>query len=308
MNRKSVVAFKIVELMKDENNQVIVLSHDISFVEKIDSFKKSNVSIEMTELQKDLINPFKDLNIKDYLTTDEDVYYSIIKSCENSNQPIHKIIGAMALRPYASIILCNSDKEDKYADIERTSTHLAHSVYSHSKRVPYERSRLSIPSMRAYCKQVAEYTKIEIDETKLIPEDWSFCGFDYNKSWEVYSQIPMITVQDIREKALVFRVLLETSLYMLVQKNLFDPERIGSEYKKAINGARGEKKNLLLELNRLYDFSKKYHHGADEASTLGLSALNPDEMRYYNEKITKIHDWIVNNYSECNSNANKHTV
>ena len=46
----------------------------------------------------------------------------------------------------------------------------------------------------------------------------------------------MITVQDIREKALVFRVLLETSLYMLVQKNLFDPERIGSEYKKAING------------------------------------------------------------------------
>jgi len=50
----------------------------------------------------------------------------------------------------------------------------------------------------------------------------------------------------------------------------------------------------------LYDLSKKYYHGADGGSTLGLVALNPDEMVYFDEQICSIHNCIIGHRSQCN--------
>lgn len=115
-------------------------------------------------------------------------------------------------------------------------------------------------------------------------------------------EIPMDTMSELRQKALVFRLVLETSLYMMKDSNKkLNLERIGSEYNKlkksseisTRNHALKEKRKLCLMLCKLYEFSKKYHHGADNGSTLCLSALNPEEMHQYDEEIYKIHDWIA---------------
>ena len=68
------------------------------------------------------------------------------------------------------------------------------------------------------------------------------------------------------------------------------------------------KRKLCIEIKKLYDLSKKYHHGADEGSTLGLSALNPDEMEYFDQSMIKIHDWIEANLSDCNPNRNSYNL
>ena len=108
---------------------------------------------------------------------------------------------------------------------------------------------------------------------------------------------------NLRRKAIAFRILLETTLFMLLTKARFDPEHIGKFYNNAVKGQTGEKKEMCREIKKLYDLSKKYHHGAEDGSTLGLSALNPDEMLYFDQSITKIHYWILNHPSECNPNA-----
>lgn len=45
----------------------------------------------------------------------------------------------------------------------------------------------------------------------------------------------------------------------------------------------------------MYDLSKKYHHGADEGSTLGLSWINPDELELFDRELKEIFDWIDEN-------------
>jgi hypothetical protein len=157
--------------------------------------------------------------------------------------------------------------------------------------------------MRAYCKKVAKATKTPLDVEKMVPDDWAFDGFDYQTAWDIYSMIPMNNVSDLRMKAMVFRIVLESSLFMLVAKRTFNPERIGVEYTKAIRGATGEKKVMCQKLDRLYDLSKKYHHVTDGRSTLGLSSLNPDEMIYFDKQIQEVHTWISENIANCNPNA-----
>ena len=49
------------------------------------------------------------------------------------------------------------------------------------------------------------------------------------------------------------------------------------------------------KLKELYDLSKKYHHGADEGSTLGLSWINPDELELFDSELKEIFDWIDEN-------------
>ena len=46
----------------------------------------------------------------------------------------------------------------------------------------------------------------------------------------------------------------------------------------------------------MYDLSKKYHHGADEGSTLGLSWINPDELELFDSELKEIFEWIDENY------------
>ena len=57
---------------------------------------------------------------------------------------------------------------------------------------------------------------------------------------------------------------------------------------------------MIIQLHKLYDFAKKYHHGAEAGSTLGISMLNPDEMRQFDRIIIEIHKWIVDNPERCN--------
>lgn len=303
LSRKSVVAFKIAELMGNSENQIIVLSHDISFVEKICSVVPKNLDLGLLELCREKSTPFKELHLDDYLITDEEVYSRIIQVGEESPDKNIKLIGLMALRPYAYIKSGMNPMNPDYLDIEKRSTHLAHSVYSRSARVPYTPGKYNRRSLRAYCKKVSKVAKVKVNHEKLVPDDWTFTGFDYEKAWEVYSAIPGDSICNLRMKAILLRLVLETSLYMLVSKKTFNPERIGLEYSKATKGTTGEKHDMCVELDRLYDLSKKYHHGADDGSTLGLSALNPDEMLYFDEQIGAIHNWIVNHPNMCNPNA-----
>ena len=57
----------------------------------------------------------------------------------------------------------------------------------------------------------------------------------------------------------------------------------------------GDKKKIARKLKELYDLSKKYHHGADEGSTLGLSWINPDELELFDSELKEIFDWIDEN-------------
>lgn len=46
--------------------------------------------------------------------------------------------------------------------------------------------------------------------------------------------------------------------------------------------------NVCKTLYELYDSSKKYHHGADDGSLLGISWINPSEIEFYNSRIESI--------------------
>lgn len=120
--------------------------------------------------------------------------------------------------------------------------------------------------------------------------------------------MPSDNIFDLRKKALAFRVLLETTLFMLLTKAKFDPEHISKFYNNAVNGQHGEKKRICEEIKKMYDLSKKYHHGAEEGSTLGLSDLNPDEMLYFDKIITEVHEWIKNHISDCNPNNSNYML
>ena len=104
LSRKSVIAYRIGEMFGNNNDQVIVMTHDIAFVEQILEFSgtiKNDVS--MLEL-KNRENVFYPLEIKDYLMSDEMVYKSFITNTIASNNESDRIIALMSLRPYTSIV------------------------------------------------------------------------------------------------------------------------------------------------------------------------------------------------------------
>ena len=45
---------------------------------------------------------------------------------------------------------------------------------------------------------------------------------------------------------------------------------------------------ICLDLKALYDATKKYHHGAEDGSLLGISWVNPNEVEYFDEVLQKI--------------------
>ena len=312
LSRKSLVALKIVELMERAENQVIVLSHDIAFVEKIDAAGKAlQPTLQFWELTKG-DNPFSLLDINDYLQSDEHVYEAIIHDGEISSDENDRIVAYMAMRPYSDLkSLEVQGGENQYKEIERRSTYFAHSRYSRNRYVKYSKRLYSTASLRRYCYLVNKLTGKAFDKMSLVPDAYRFTGFDYNKAWEIYNAISMDTVMGLRKKALVFRVVLESTLFMLIDKNCMDPERIGLEYQKAAKQAKirtknrtlAEKRQWILKLCKLYTFAKKYLHGAEGRSTMGLSALNPEEMRQFDRDITEIHEWILNHTASINSHA-----
>lgn len=304
-SRRSVVAYKLMTLMQEENNQVIVLSHDLFFVERLNALceKLNDSPLGLLQVNKYGLT-FSTLDLQEYLVTDEKVYEQIIQNGIESDNERDKMVAWIAMRPYVSVM---TQENNTYLSIKEKASYLAHSRYSKSKNVQYKPEDYSIEALKAYCNSVNQATGQNFDGdclcvAGLFNEDGIFTGFDYVRTWELYEEIPMDTMLELRQKALVFRLVLETSLYMMKDSNKkLNLERIGSEYNKlkktseisTRNHALKEKRKLCLMLCKLYEFSKKYHHGADNGSTLGLSALNPEEMHQYDEEIYKIHDWIA---------------
>ena len=61
------------------------------------------------------------------------------------------------------------------------------------------------------------------------------------------------------------------------------------------NSSEPEKKAMCKSLKQLYDASKKYHHGAEEGSMLGVSWINPSEVEYFDSVIRSVVEKIKNN-------------
>lgn len=171
------------------------------------------------------------------------------------------------------------------------STYFAHTLYSFNKKIRFSKDKYNYNSLKAYIEQINYLTNSSFDADMLL-HGFEFKGFDFKSISQIYSQIPLTTITEIRKKALILRPLLEACLYQLSEKKKFDPEHISTAYKNAIKGAHGEKKNMCKKLKEIYDLTKKYHHGADDGSTLGISWINPNEMMYFDQEISNIVDFI----------------
>ena len=304
MSRKSIVAYIIVKMMESADNQIILLSHDISFIEKVkglESGRFDNPSYKMICNNNGPI--FTDFDVYEYLISDTKVYENIIKSAEESKDNNDRILALMAMRPYAYIKLGCNQSNAAYKKIENFATYFHHSVYANTKKIYFDAGKYDSKSLRQYCQEVKDCTDLEVSIDDLIPDDFTYDGMNYQRAWQLYDSIKDDSMLGVRKKALVFRVLLEATLFLLGERKKFDPAHIGSFYDKALRGQKGTKLKYCKKMKKMYDLSKKYHHGPDEdGSTLGLAALNPDEMAYFDNNIRMIHQWIDIHPEECNQN------
>lgn len=292
LSRKSVIAYRISQLFEKTQDQVIVMTHDIAFVEQIIELSgNTKDTISMIEL-KNKNDVFYPLEMKDYLMTDEMVYKSFINNAIDTDDPIKQTIGFMSLRPYTSIL-----NKAEYSTIEKESTYFAHTIYSYNKKrnIEFEANSYNCFGLRKYVLDVKNATNLNVDENAIVPDGYCFSGFDYALIKHFYRTIGLDTIAEARMKAMLLRVALEACLFQLTVKLKFDPERIGKEYKNVINSCIGEKKKVAIKLKELYDLSKKYHHGSDEGSTLGLSWINPDEIELFDRELQEIFCWIDTN-------------
>jgi len=78
--------------------------------------------------------------------------------------------------------------------------------------------------------------------------------------------------------------------FQLSSRDKFDLENIGSMYAKTTRANKNdaEKYGICKKLQEIYDSSKKYHHGADDGSVLGISWINPNEIEYYDQVLSEI--------------------
>lgn len=284
LNRKSIISYQISEMMKNPLWQVIVMTHDISFVERIEAFLVRGVSCKKLELRSER-NDFLLLNIKDYLTDDEHVYEELIRDAEVCDDELTKIIALMSLRPYAYV---KKVSDDDYAVIQARSTYFAHTLYSKKGRIEYKREDYESESLKRYVNEVAISTKTFFDSNKIV-SGYSFRGFDFNTISELYSSIPLDSMKNARKKVLLMRPLIEACFFQLSTREKFDPEKIGLMYAKATKANKNdaEKYNICKRLQEIYDSSKKYHHGADSGSLLGISWINPNEVEYYDQVLNE---------------------
>lgn len=285
LSRKSIISHQVAEIMNNNELQVIVMTHDISFVERVNEFLDSKTSCKLLELRSGKTD-FIPLVIKDYLTDDEHVYEEFIKDAEKSSDAFSKIIAFMSLRPYAYV---KKVSEEDYNKIEKMSTYFAHTKYSYNNRVMYKETDYNNIRLKEYVQLVSSMTAIDVDKEKLV-ETYSFQGFDFDSIVNLYLSISIDSMKSVRKKALLMRPLIEACFFQLSSKNKFDPEHIGKMYKNTISANRDdpERKEICRELKELYDGSKKYHHGADDGSLLGISWINPNEIVFFDERMRHI--------------------
>lgn len=293
LNRKSIISHQISEMMKNPLWQVIVMTHDISFVERVESFLIRGVFCKKLELRSEK-DDFLTLNIKDYLTDDEHVYEELIQDAETCNDELTRIIALMSLRPYAYVKKV-SDKD--YEMIQEQSTYFSHTLYSRKRGIEFKREDYDNESLKEYVDKVAGLTRTSFDSNKIV-SCYSFGGFDFNTISAMYSNIILDSMKNARKKVLLMRPLIEACFFQLSTREKFDPENIGSMYARTTRANKNdpEKYSMCKQLQEIYDSSKKYHHGADEGSLLGISWINPSEVEYYDQIMSKI---LLNIQTNC---------
>lgn len=285
LSRKSIISHQVASMMNCAEWQVILMTHDISFVERVECFLESNVSCTKLELRGGKPD-FLDLVINDYLTDDTHVYEELIHDAEVNADDITRTIALMSLRPYAFV---KKVSDMDYREIEKRSTYFSHTLYSKNGRCSYRSSDYSTEKLKEYVSLVAAKTGTVIDTERLVG-DMSFDGFDFESVSDMYQRIPLDSMKNARKKALLMRPLIEACFFQMSTKSKFDPEHIGTMYKSAIrsNSQSPDRKEICEKLEELYDSSKKYHHGADDGSLLGISWVNPNEIEYYDEVLLDI--------------------
>lgn len=135
LSRKSIISHKISEMMNDDNCQMILMTHDIGFVERVKSYLSRKTTCELLEIRsgrKDFIG----LSIEDYLTDDEKVYKTFINQAENNDNELDKIIAFMSLRPFAYVMKVTNEKFEK---VMKKSTYFAHTLYSKNTRISFKK-------------------------------------------------------------------------------------------------------------------------------------------------------------------------
>lgn len=286
LSRKSVVAYRIKELFYDDNSQVILLTHDLSFVEKIKDYVSKDTNINYLEMINES-HSFRKLKLEDYIVDDKEVYRHFINTVNGASSEVDRLVALMSLRPLVYL----TDKS-KYEDVEKNSSYFAHTLYAKNNRIHFDENKYDENSLKNYINQVNEAIDSDFDNTKLVLDGYNFKGFEYNNIKRFYENITVNNVYDARKKALVLRIMLEACLFKLVDKTKLDIEHIGNEYGKAIRGAKKERKKFVVKLKELYDLSKKYHHGGENGSMLGLAYINPEELEFIDKQLKEITNWI----------------
>lgn len=289
LNRKCIMAYLINELMNKDENQVIILTHDITFIERINSYYNNpNIVLQKSELvNSDKI--IRELELEEYLKTDEGVYQSLIENAANSNEVSDIILGLMSLRPYCEVKKCSSEV---YANIEKRTTYFTHTLYAHNTHTKFNRRYYNLSGMRGLIKFINKELKSSFDEKRIIDDGFIFDGFDYELLSQIYLDIDLDTVMNARKKALVMRPLLEACLVKLVKKNKVDPLHVGDVYNSATRNGDKTIKQYAKKLQELYKITCKYHHGMESGSSLGISWINADEIEYMDRELQDIMVYI----------------
>lgn len=291
-SRQSIVSHQVADIMNDHDCQVILMSHDISFLERVESYLDSRTSSQKLEIRSEK-SDFIPFNISDYLTDDETVYESFIRAAESSTAEIDKIIAFMSMRPYAYVKKASATD---YMKIESASTYFAHTLYCKSNRISFKPSNYCNFKLKQYIRKVMRVTKNKFD-VNSIAGSYNFLGFDFVKLTDLYTSVPLDSIDNMRRKMLLMRPLLEACMFQFSSKGKFDAEHNGKNFNNTIraNSSNLERKKMCIELKELYDATKKYHHGADGGSLLGISWINPNEVEYFDEVIMSIVNKIQDN-------------
>lgn len=295
MNRKSLVASKINMLMQDNNNQVMLLSHDISFIEKVDFFS-SGKSKKLILGEHRLFDEF---SINDYLMTDKEIYTKIINDVSDQDEN-SKILGLMSVMPLIEVSSINGIS----SAMKKKSTYFKHSIYATNKTGtemfrPEEYTGISI---NQYLTDAETLLGQDIVGKYNIPLTFAFNGFGFQEAYNLYDSIHTDCIMDIRKKAMVLRVLAETVLYKMLNEQL-DYKNIGKAYQKNIDTSNDDKRFYAQRLCEIYNQIKKYQHGAKGASTLGLAWINPKEIIFFDQEIKEIIEYLVGTNEEIRNLA-----
>lgn len=172
-SRKSVVAYKIKKLFEDENNQTILLTHDLSLIEKIREYKNQDTIIHYLEMINEK-NPFKELKLNDYLVDDNSVYRYFIDNIDENSNEVDRLVALMSMRPLVYI-----NKKDKYKKIETKTSYFSHTLYAKDNKISFIDTDYNNAALRNLINDVNEIVSVDFDACKIVSIGYEFKGFEY---------------------------------------------------------------------------------------------------------------------------------